>query len=212
MSRLIPALLATALALPATAAPLSFDGAWREQGFLRLRTNDYTQQGDALQVVSNGTVSLLWRAVPEAQRGATSAAWSWSVAESVPPTDLTRKGGDDRNLALYFAWTDAETAATANPDRATALLRDPATRVLVYVWGGVSGRGTVQASPYLPGLRTIVLRPAGTGQHREEVDLAADYARAFGGSPGVLVGVGVSADSDDTGTRIRAAIGAPDLR
>jgi hypothetical protein len=165
-----------------------------------------------LQVVSDGTVSLLWRAVPEGLRGATRAAWSWSVAESVPATDLRRRGGDDRNLALYFAWTDEAGAARANPARAAALLRDPATRVLVYVWGDDDPRGTIQQSPYLPGLRTIVLRQAGIGRNRESVDLVADYARAFGGAPGVLVGVGVSADSDDTDTRIRAAIGAPELR
>ncbi len=204
--------LAACLALPVAAEPLSFDGSWREQGFLRFRSNDYRQGGSSLSVVSDGTVSLLWRAVPAGSRGATRASWGWAVAEGVPATDLRRKGGDDRNLAVYFAWTDAETAARADPARAARLLRDPATRVLVYVWGGDAARGTVQASPYLAGLRTVVLRPAGTGQHVERVDLAADYARAFGGAPGVLLGVGISADSDDTGTRIRASITAPDLR
>jgi len=50
------------------------------------------------------------------------------------------------------------------------------------------------------------LRPAGTGAHRENVDLAADYRRAFGGVPGALVGLAVSADSDDTNSRIRARV------
>lgn len=211
MTRLL-CFLAAYLALPAAAAPLPFDGSWKEQGFLRLSSNDYAQGGSNLQVTSDGTVSLLWRAVPEAMRGATRASWGWSVAESVPATDLRRKGGDDRNLAVYFAWTDAATAARADPGRAAALLRNPATRVLVYVWGDDDPRGTLQQSPYLPGLRTIILRNAGTGQHVERVDLAADYARAFGGTPGVLLGIGVSADSDDTDTRIRAAVTAPDLR
>ncbi|UWQ18814.1 DUF3047 domain-containing protein [Jannaschia sp. M317] len=212
MKHLLPVALAACLALPATAAPLSFDGSWKEQGFLRFSSNDYGQGGSTLQVVSDGTVSLLWKAVPEAQRGATRASWGWAVAEGVPATDLRRKGGDDRNLAIYFAWTDAETAATANPSRATRLLRNPGTRVLVYVWGDDDARGTIQQSPYLAGLRTVVLRPAGTGQFVEQVDLAADYARAFGGAPGVLLGVGISADSDDTDGRIRASITAPDLR
>ncbi|WP_179378839.1 DUF3047 domain-containing protein [Jannaschia marina] len=208
---------ASALALflslgPATAAPLSFDGSWREQGFLRLFSNDYAQNGGSLQVVSDGTVSLLWKAVPQSMRGARQASWTWAVAEGVPATDLRRKGGDDRNLAVYFAFTDAATAATADPSRATALLRNPNTKVLVYVWGDDDARGTIQDSPYLPGLKTVVLRPAGTGQHGERVDLAADYARAFGGAPEVLMGVGISADSDDTDTKIRASITAPDLR
>ena len=206
--------LASALALtaPAHAQPLAFDGSWREQGFLRFSSNDYGQGGGTLSVTSDGTVSLLWKAVPETLREATKASWGWAVAEGVPATDLTVKGGDDRNLAVYFAWTDPATAANANPNRAARLLRNPNTRVLVYVWGDDDARGTLQASPYLAGLRTVILRQAGTGQHVENVDLAADYARAFGGAPGVLMGVGISADSDDTGTRIRASITAPDLR
>ena len=210
----LPAALAALIALPmaAPAQPLSFDGSWREQGFLRLFSNDYRQQGNSLQVVSDGTVSLLWRATLPSQQAATQASWGWAVAEGVPATDLRRKGGDDRNLAVYFAWTDPQTATTANPNRAASLLRNPNTRVLVYVWGDDDARGTLQDSPYLPGLKTIVLRPAGTGQHTERVNLAADYARAFGSAPGVLLGVGISADSDDTDTLIRASITAPDLR
>jgi len=59
---------------------------------------------------------------------------------------------------------------------------------------------------------TIPLRPAGTGSHSERVDLAADYARAFGGAPGALIGLAVSGDSDDTDSVIRAAIGNLVLR
>ncbi|MCK0167967.1 DUF3047 domain-containing protein [Jannaschia sp. S6380] len=200
------------LALPATAEPLAFDGSWRAQGFLRFSSNDYAQGGDGLQIVSDGTVSLLWKAVPPRLRGARSASWGWAVAEGVAATDLRRRGGDDRNLAMYFAWTDAATAERIDPARAGRLLRAPATRVLVYVWGDDDARGTIQVSPYLAGMRTVVLRPAGTGQHVERVDLAADHRRAFGTAPGVLVGVGISADSDDTGGRIRASVTAPDLR
>ncbi|MBM2574958.1 DUF3047 domain-containing protein [Jannaschia sp. Os4] len=207
-----PALLAALLALPAAATPVAFDGSWREQGFLRLSSNDYRQGGGTLGVTSDGTVSLLWKAVPDALRGATRASWGWAVSDSVPATDLRRKGGDDRNLALYFAFTTPEAAARADPSNARRLLRDPDTRILVYVWGGQSGRGTIQASPYLQGMRTVVLRPAGTGQHVEQVDLAADHARAFGTAPGVLVGLGVSADADDTDSLIRGSITAPDLR
>lgn len=179
---------------------------------MRFSSNNYVQNGGSLQVVSDGTVSLLWRAVPESLRGSRSASWTWAVAEGVPATDLRRKGGDDRNLAIYFAFTDAATAATANANRATALLRDPNTKVLVYVWGDDEPRGTNFDSPYLPGLKTVVLRQAGSGQHTESVDLAADYDRAFGGSPEVLIGMGISADSDDTNTKVRASITAPDLR
>ncbi|KGK80708.1 hypothetical protein PM03_01910 [Thalassobacter stenotrophicus] len=203
---IIAALVACTLTLPAAATQIPFDGSWREQGFLRLFSNDYAQQGSALDIVSDGTVSLLWRAVPESLRGAQAASWTWTVQQSVPPTDLAQKGGDDRNIALYFVYTTAENAENVNPNRAARLLRDKNTTALVYVWGGDKTRGTVMQSPYHPGLRTLVRRGAGTGQHTETVDLASDYRAAFGTGPGVLIGVGVTADADDTDTFIRAQL------
>ncbi len=87
------------------------------------------------------------------------------------------------------------------------LLGSNAARVLVYVWGGNHGRGQVLASPYLGNRgKTVVLRNAGTGNHSENVNLASDYKRAFGGTKGAVVGVAISADSDDTKTKVRGAI------
>jgi hypothetical protein len=38
------------------------------------------------------------------------------------------------------------------------------------------------------------------------VDLARDYGRAFGGRPEALVGLAVSADSDDTASAVEATV------
>lgn len=203
---IVSALTALTLIGPASAGQISFDGNWREQGFLRLFSNDYTPRGNALDITSDGTVSLYWRAVPEALRGASNASWNWAVSQGVPATDLSKKGGDDRNIALYFVYTDAATAASLNPNRAAKLLRDANTKALVYVWGGTQKRGTTQQSPYHNGLKTLVRRAAGTGSHSERVDLDSDFKRAFGSEPGVLVGIGITADSDDTKTFIQAQV------
>lgn len=193
------------LGTPAQALP--FDGGWTHQTFPRRKANAYAQQGATLQVESDQGVSLLIRAVPEGQWGARAASWRWAVDEGVPATDLARKGGDDRNLALYFAFmprADAERLVGAAPRR---VLTDKAARTLVYVWGGQGRRGQMLESPYMGARgRTVVLRPSGTGAHQESVDLAGDYARAFGQAPDVLFGIAVSADSDDTAVRIRARI------
>ena len=194
----------------AAASPVPFDGSWREQGFLRFWSNDYSFRGSQLDVVSEGTVSLVWRPVDPGLRSATTASWRWRVTEGVAATDLTRKGGDDRNLALYFVFVDEATASDLNPSNARRLLRNKSTRALIYVWGGDHARGEILPSPYHPGLRTKVLRTSADGTFAESVDLAADYRLAFGAQPGVLVGLGVSADSDDTHGRVRASIA--DLR
>lgn len=209
-------LAAAALALTAQTADadttIPFDGSWREQGFLRLFSNDYIPRGRELGVVSDGTVSLYWRALPADLHGQTAASWNWGVSQGVPPTDLSQKGGDDRNLAMYFVFTSQQVADTANLNRAARLLQNEDTYALVYVWGGNHAKGTSMASPYHPRLRTIVLRGAGEGQHAERVNLAADYRAAFGTTPGPLIGLAVSGDSDDTGTKIDATVSNLTLR
>ncbi|MEO0917913.1 MAG: DUF3047 domain-containing protein, partial [Pseudomonadota bacterium] len=105
-----------------------------------------------------------------------------------------------------FVFVDEESAARLTRSNARQLLRNPNTRALIYVWGGAHSQGSILPSPYHPGLRTKVLRTGVEGSFSERVDLAADFRRAFGETPGVLVGLGVSADSDDTDTNIRASI------
>ncbi len=88
--------------------------------------------------------------------------------------------------------------------------------MLVYVFGGDGARGDVVQNPYTSGSGVyVVLRPADapTGEWlSESVDLAADYRAAFGDDAGILVGVAVASDSDDTGGRNVAALSEMVLR
>jgi len=189
------------------AGPVLFDGGWKEQGFPFTKANSYRQGGARLDVASDASVSLLYRRLSASEHDSTSAAWKWAVTDGVPPTDLTRKGGDDRDLALYFVFVPEDQAASLETAGLRKLLGNSSSRALVYVRGGKHAAGQVLPSPYM-GKRgvTIVLRGSGTGAAAEKVDLAADYRRAFGGAPGKLMGLAVSADSDDTDTRIRASL------
>jgi Protein of unknown function (DUF3047) len=65
---------------------------------------------DALIVRAESGVGVLWHRVPTELSGATHAQWRWRVAAGVGPTDLTKKGGDDRPLAVYFVFVDAPEA------------------------------------------------------------------------------------------------------
>jgi len=150
---------------------------------------------------------MAYRAVPEGLWGASKASWRWSVDQSVPATDLRKKGGDDRNLAMYVVFLPEAEAQKLKGAGIRKLLSSNAARVLVYVWGGNHGRGKQLASPYLGNRgKTVVLRNAGTGSHSENVNLASDFKRAFGGAQGAVVGIAVSADSDDTKSKVRGAI------
>lgn len=211
--RLFPGLV-LALSLFAGAAQANqvrFDGSWKNQKFSLFSTNRYAQQGATLGVASDDSVSLLYNAVPQSLWPADAASWTWQVSQGVPGTDLTRKGGDDRNLALYFVFLPQADAERLRGTSVTRLLNNDAVRVLVYVWGGDHARGEMLPSPYLGARgKTVVLRPSGTGSARERVDLAADYRKAFGSASTALVGLAVSGDSDDTDSIIRAQVS--DLR
>jgi len=192
---------------PALADTIPFDSGWKEQGFSLFSSNDYTLNGDNMGIVSDGTVSMIFRAVPQIDWQSPAASWGWSVTRSVVATDLTTKGVDDRNLSLYFVFVDAARAESLAGGSARKVFGDASTRTLVYVWGGDYRRGQVLASPFQPGqLMMVTARPAGTGSFTESVDLAADFQRAYGRAPGALIAVGVSADSDDTDGYIDAVI------
>ena len=204
--------LATLVAGPSRAGPVSFAGGWQEQRLQLFGSNDYTL-GTDLGVASDGAVSLLWTRTAPADWSSRAASWSWRVDEGVAATDLSVRGGDDRNLSLYFVFLPEEVARTMEGAGIAALNGRAEVRILQYVWGGTAPRGTRFGSPYAPGQGVnVILRPAGTGAFSESVDLAADFRAAFGAEPSALVGLAVSADSDDTGGRIRAAVGSLVLR
>lgn len=206
MFRSFFAIALTVLAMPALAAPVSFDGSWKTQKFSLFSSNKYGFNGNSVSVSSEGSVSLAYRRLDASYWDASSAQWSWRVDEGVPATDLRKKGGDDRNLALYFVFLPEDQAEALKGASVRKLLTNNAARVLVYVWGGAHNRGAVLSSPYLGNRgKTIVLRGSGTGSASENVNLARDYGNAFGGNA-ALVGVALSGDSDDTNSRIRASI------
>jgi Protein of unknown function (DUF3047) len=196
--------LVTAHTEKLAAEEITFSG-WTHQKFSLLGGNAWGQGGRELSVESNSSVSLLWRAVPKSSWQASNATWEWSVDVGVPPTDLSQKGGDDRNLSFYVIFAPQGVAEATDGMGIRKLLENPDIRVLMYVWGGTHERGETVPSPYL-GARgmTIVLRPAGLGTHTENVDLRADLARIYGRADLALIGVAISADSDDTDTRIIA--------
>ena len=211
--RLMIAAVATALATTAAAGPVSFANGWQEQRLSLFSSNDYSF-GQNLGLVSEGSVSIAWSRVGRDDWDTAGASWTWTVDQSVPATDLSLKGGDDRNISLYFVFVPESLAPSLEGANIRSLLGNDDVRIVQYAYGGNHSRGQVIPSPYGPSGQgvTIALRQAGTGSFSENVDLAADYARAFGGEKGALVGLAVSGDSDDTDSVIRAAIGNLVLR
>jgi hypothetical protein len=182
---------------------------WRYMSFPRRPGVAFTAHGeDTVIVQTNAGVGVLWHPVPRKVSKASKARWWWRVTKGVGPTDLTKKGGDDRTLAVYFAFTD-EKVAVKDIDLMD-LLRHKRGEVLMYVWGSGVKPGTMLPLPYFGGRgRTVVKRAANTKSgvwFDEKVDIRGDFRRAFGRAPGRLVAIAVSSDADDTGGLNVAAV------
>lgn len=176
---------------------LAADG-WKILAFDGIPMSHFEGTADGvLEVRSTKSSSVLYRAVDGNPKAAT-LSWSWQVVNALPATDLTRKEGDDRVLAMHVVFAD---------DGFLARLKGMASpfargHVLTYVWGGSSVAAF--RHPHLPDKGwMIVRRPASTPSGvwlDESVDLDADYRRAFGEAPPPVAYIGVSGDSDALAT------------
>ena len=103
MRKILVPIAAAIFATPVVAGPVSFENGWKEQRLSLFSSNDY-RFGPNLSMVSDGAVSIAWTRIGEGEWDAKGASWSWKVDQSVPPTNLGQKGGDDRNISLYFVF------------------------------------------------------------------------------------------------------------
>ena len=189
---------------------------WREIANPSKAENAYRAGPEgAIEVVSNNSVSTLYKPVDANLEERPMLTWRWLVEEPAPATDLSVKGEDDCSLAVYVGFP-------YDPDQASFLdrLKRPLVeswagenapgRVLRYVFCGRHQPGEVVESPHLGSAGLIrVLRPADspTGQwFTEQVDLAADYRLAFGEEPPDPTQIAIQADTDDTQSASRALV------
>jgi len=168
---------------------------------------------DGLGIEGEGAGSFVWRRV---EGTAACLSWRWRVDRGPPPTDLTRRGGDDRAVALAvgFAGFPPRAGVIQRAQHAAAQLRAGShalpRSVLVYAWGGTGREPPHFYSPWMAGLGQVqVLRPAATPPGRwfeERADLGADWRRLFGGEPPPLQEIAIGTDSDDTNSPIAASL------
>lgn len=207
--RLLLAAAATLLAGPASSSE------WREVRFPGKTPNRFVVDGTVLRVSSERAVSVYWKGASVDLGASPVLAWRWRVDRTPPPTDLARRGADDRALALYVAFA-ADPADESLATRIRRRMLEPFVdgpmpgRVLAYAWGGDGSTEGWFVNPYLGASGRIrVLRgpDAPTGMWLDETaDLVADHEAAFGTPPGRLQQLGVGADTDDTASRAEAAI------
>ncbi len=205
MKKIISLIATAAIAMPIFAGSVAFDGSWKTQKFPFKTAAQFSPSGNSLGISNNAGVSAIYTKVNSGDWSSSSASWNWSVSKSVAATDLRVKGGDDRNIAVYFVFAPNDQAEALSNAGINKLLSSNSTKALVYTHGGKDGRGSSFANPYMQGRgKTVVLRGSGEGNWSESVNLASDYSQAFGGERGALIGIVITSDSDDTNSVVNA--------
>lgn len=174
----------------------------------------FTPQPDgALVAETTGAFGMIYCALRDIDR-LPVLTWRWRIDRPLPPTNAARKGGDDRPLALHVGFP-LPASATGFWSRLSGGLAEllgapPAGRVITYMWGGTHRSGESFRNPHLVDHGWIVVRrgiDASAGSWMtEKIDLAADYERLYGETAPPPIYLAISADSDDTGAKSRAAI------
>lgn len=172
-----------------------------------------TRKDGSLATNTMGAFGMVYRALPKFEQ-LPQISWRWRVDKSLPATDATRKGGDDRPIAVHIWFPlPADTDGFWNSigkGISSLLGAPPAGRVITYMWGGKHRTGDSFRNPHLVDHGRIIVRQGEDAVLgvwlNEKIDVAGDYQRLFGGNAPPPAFIGISADSDDTGAISRAAI------
>lgn len=167
----------------------------------------------AVEARANDSMALFARPVSVDLAARPILCWRWLVDAPVARGDMTKKSGDDYAARLYVAFDMPDSALSAGTRFKLGIARrlfggQVPDAALNYVWDNRHPVGTRRKSAYTDRAQLIV---AETGSARagtwvtERVDIAADFATAFGNRPGVPIQIAVASDTDNTGSVARAA-------
>lgn len=134
------------------------------------------------------------------------ARWRWKVDNVLPRADLTTKEGDDAPIRVYIAFAyDPRRAGVLEKAQYEAVRliygEYPPHSSLTYCWSSKAYARDIITSAYTARAKMILLKQ---GQAKvgtwsaEQVDIIADYRRAFGADPPDKATIGIMNDSDNT--------------
>lgn len=144
--------------------------------------------------------------------------WRWKASNVVRGSDFEHKGGDDYAGRVYVLF-DYPLERLPVVDRLKISLgralhgTELPAAAIAYVWGNAQAVDATGRNPYTDRVGMVVVE-SGPGRAGKWIavrrDVAADFRAAFGEAPPNIIGIAVSADTDNTGERVTTLFG--DLR
>lgn len=184
---------------------------WKEIFFPKIPVHTkYTAMRDAhgtyLKAESHASASLLVYRKPFNPYEFPKVKWRWKIDGVLPRADLRTKEGDDVPIRIYiaFAYDPAKAGAWTRLQYKTARLiygEYPPLNSLNYIWSSREHEEKIMTSAYTDRNRMIILQQGKSKAGiwiEEEVNIVADYRRAFGEDPPHEATIGIMNDSDNT--------------
>ena len=206
-----------------TRLPLVFEAAdkatWEPlllPGKLRTAFRQIRHDGrPSIQAEAVGSASMLRQRmrIDPSQLG--RLTFHWQVANLIEGADMTERDLEDAPARVVLAFNGDRARFSARNAMLNELTRtltgqEMPYAMLMYVWSNDLPVETVIVNPRTDRVRKIVVE-SGPARLRQwlayERDVRADYERAFGEAPGVLEGLAIMTDTDNTRGRTQAWYG-----
>ena len=190
---------------------------WKEFTFDDQRQNTFRQTKEGvIEIETNKSVSIAYLPFDTAKldlRETSNLVFEWQHEGQVIDTDVSKKGGDDRILAIYLAFPYQPEHASLKEKLLRPLVvasqgRDAPGRLLTYLWAGEPKVGRWFENPYTGKAGFMkVIQDAEDGSnnanvwHAHKVNIVEDFKEKFGHTPPTPAYVAIGVDSDDTKMR-----------
>jgi hypothetical protein len=160
----------------------------------------------AVMATASSSASMLRHVVRVEPPRLQDIVFSWKIKQLIRGADLTRRETHDSPVRLVLAFEgDRSEFSMKNAMLSELMLTltgEPMPyATLMYVWCNACAKETVLVNPRTDRIREIVLEtgPDHIGQWLNyQRDIQADYLKAYGQTPGALVGIGLMTDTDNT--------------
>ena len=145
--------------------------------------------------------------------------WKWKALSAIPEADNAERYHDDAPLRILVAFDGNKSKLPLkekmNFEMANLISgQEMPYATLMYIWSGKSAVDTIINNAHTSRVKMIVVDSGwdnlGTW-HKHQRDLAADYKRAYGETPGEVIGIALLTDTDNTKSETRAIYGDIEL-
>jgi len=191
----------SAAELPADWEPLNFP---KIDSVTRYEVVEDPTYGPVIEAHSDGGAGAIVRPVLIDPRHYPLLSWYWKIDQTLPGSSLVDKEGDDFPVRLMVSFGNS---AAGDNGFTKSGFQD---KTICYVWTAADPVDTFAENPHHDSVVTVVAADgsSSSGSWRAfSRDIVKDYKRAFSEEPGMITGVALMTDSDNTGSRITAWYG-----